>query len=212
GPEGPQGPEGPEGPQGPAGPEGPEGPQGPEGPEGPQGPPGESGNTDVLVWDDFESLFAPWSWSSCNDVTWGYSTLFAKWGNRSAASGDIAGNQASTMCVNVTFDEVGLVSFYAGVSSHTTDFLNWYVDNTIVAGISGTPTTGDLTWQAPFMFVVPPGNHTISFTYEKDATQASGLDKAWIDGVLIMNFLGSAKIERPVLPEGIIYREGNHSL
>lgn len=226
GPKGDQGDQGPAGPDGPAGPKGdkgdqgdagPQGPQGDPGPQGPEGPPGTPG-TEVVIWEDFEGFSneIPAPWVKTGTPPWYRTSLFSKWDDHSAASGTpLANGQKTTVSIDVDFELVGMVSFYAGVSSHTSDFLNWYVDNVLVEGISGTPTTTSVDWRAPFSFAVPPGQHTISWSYEKDASLTGGLDQAWLDGILIIDYHSMPKIAPPTdpeLPDGIVLRKGNYSI
>jgi hypothetical protein len=46
---------------------------------------------------------------------------------------------------------------------------------------SGTSVTG---WQA-FSLSLPPGPHTLTWSYEKDGNASFGADAAWLDAVVL---------------------------
>jgi hypothetical protein len=95
-----------------------------------------------------------------------------------------------------------LISFYGSVSSELGyDWLAWYIDGELVEGISGTAFNSQ--WM-PFSFAVPPGAHTISWSYVKDGTGTVGIDAGWIDGVMVVNFDGTPKLAPPDVPDGIL--------
>jgi len=178
---------------------GPAGPQGEVGPQGPEGPPGAVN----IFWENFEIGIGP-MWVHGGDADWFRSAFWSKFGGRSAASGVITHDQASSLSITVNFPQGGIVSFYGGISSEAGfDFLVWDVDGTIIDGMSGF-LEGGVVW-IPFTFSVPPGTHTITWEYAKDAEVSAGLDGGWIDGVAFMGIDGSPKLAPPPeLPEGFI--------
>ncbi len=208
GPIGPAGAKGDKGDTGSQGPQGQTGPQGPQGDTGSQGPQGNPGSV-LLRWEDFESGIQSPPWALGGNGPWFATTLFHQYGFRSAAAGLISDNQTSVLSFTGTFAQAGLVSFFAGVSSeYGYDWLAWYVDGTLVDGISGKNSVPGAVYFYPFSFTVPPGIHTISWYYMKDATGSDGLDTGFLDAIAIVNYQGSPKLVVPELPEGIVMRTG----
>lgn len=201
--DGAQGPKGETGLQGPQGPKGDKGDTGSQGPQGPQGDPGSQ-----IVWEDFESptLQLP-NWSTFGDAGWASTTVIKRWGLMSAVSGTITHNQFSSISTTVTFPAAGLVSFWGGVSSEVNyDWFGWYVDGVLVQRVSG-----DYSDWRPYYFTVPPGTHTITWQYSKDLTGTFGLDRAYLDGILIVMYQGSPDISMPDIPDGVILEIGPYA-
>ena len=88
-------------------------------------------------------------------------------------------NRASTAVVNVPPGGVA-VSFYYRVSSESGwDFFDVYVGNTLVLHESG-----DIGWTAASFNL--NGASTVTFEYNKDSSQSSGSDTAWIDELVFV--------------------------
>ena len=197
-----EGEKGPAGPQGTQGPDGPQGQAGPQGTQGPQGQPGEL----PIFWDDFESGAIgspPWvlsgsaNWSVVSDA------LGSQYGTKYVTSGTISDAQTSAMQITGNFAHGGLVAFFAAVGSEGGfDWLYWSVDGSIIDGLSGNIEGQPTPWFS-YSFPIPPGTHTISWRYTKDAQVSESADRAWLDGILIMDYAAAKVIPPPELPEGV---------
>ena len=92
----------------------------------------------------------------------------------------LGSNQKSQMSLSFTAVMDGELSFFRKVSSEAGyDMFHLYID-----GADVYEESGDAAW-AQVSFPVAAGNHTIKFSYEKDYSQASGSDCAWIDNIVI---------------------------
>jgi len=90
-------------------------------------------------------------------------------GSAFTSSGRITHGQTSFLETHVSGP--GAVSFWWMVSSEQYyDFLNFYVDDGLVAGISG-----DVGWEQR-NFALPSGAHALRWSYEKDNTVSAGQD------------------------------------
>lgn len=198
-----KGPTGPQGEQGPAGPEGPEGPAGPQGPQGPQGDPGELS----IFWDDFETgAIASPPWALSGNVNWYVvsDALGSQYGTKYITSGNIDHSQNSTISISGNFEHGGLVAFFAAVGSEFGyDWLSWSVDASIIDGISGNIEGRPSPWIA-ISFPVPPGEHTITWRYTKDGQNSESADRAWLDGILLVDYAAAKIAPAPELPEGVV--------
>lgn len=110
---------------------------------------------------------------------------------------NMGSSQKSQMSLSFTSVMDGELSFFRKVSSEAGyDMFHLYIDGTDVYEESG-----DAAW-AQVSFPVAAGNHTIKFSYEKDYSQASGSDCAWIDNIVLPG-LGSIAIEDIQDPVGV---------
>lgn len=192
---------GPTGPQGEQGPAGPQGESGPQGPQGPQGDPGEL----TIFWDDFESgaITSPWTQTGNAEWTVISDALGSQYGTKYIASGTITHSQTSTIRITGDFAHGGLVAFFAAVGSEAgRDWLYWTVDQAIIDGLSGHVNGQPSPWFA-YSFPVPPGHHTISWSYIKDPQNSDSSDRAWLDAILIMDYSAGKLMTPAELPEGI---------
>jgi len=118
-------------------------------------------------------------------------------GSDRAQSGPVADNETSWLEAEVEGPDY--LGFWWKVSSEVGyDFLNLVVDNELRARRSGT---GD--WE--YMVVaIPPGQHTVRWTFAKDESISEGSDAAWID------FVQLASRNRPFLMESDKIRVLDH--
>ncbi len=197
--------EGEKGPAGPQGAQGPAGPQGQVGPQGPQGSDGEPGELPIF-WDDFETgAIATPPWTLSGNANWSIvsDALGSQYGTKYVTSGTITHSQSSTMQITGNFEHGGLVAFFAAVGSEGgADWLFWSVDASIIDGLSGNIDGQSTPWIA-YSFPIPPGNHTISWRYTKDIQSSESADRAWLDGILIMDYAAAKIIPPAELPEGV---------
>lgn len=131
---------------------------------------------------DFETNdFSQATFSFANDVQWVLTSADALSG-KSAKSPKISDNQSTELSISETFGNGGAVAFEVKVSSEKNyDFLKFYID-----GKEQKKWSGDVSWTA-FNFAVPAGQHTLTWTYIKDPSEAHGLDGALIDNIELIN-------------------------
>ena len=100
-------------------------------------------------------------------------------GNFSARSAQGLPHQGkSQMSITISTPSAASLSYYRKVSSEANyDKFFLYVDNSPV-----DQADGNVPWTY-FTTMIPAGSHTIKFSYEKDYSQISGSDCAWIDDV-----------------------------
>ena len=105
-------------------------------------------------------------------------------GEDSIQSGFLRAGQAST--ISVELEGPSVLSFLWKVDSEENyDFLNFEVDEELHQKISGF--TG---WQRVEK-ILYGSTHTISWSYEKDATISSGADAGWLDTIEVLPLLDS---------------------
>jgi hypothetical protein len=181
--------------------------KGETGPTGAQGLQGPAGSPYVDLWEDFEAgNFTSYRWQRTGDAQWEISTDHARFGSKGAASGTITHSQKSTLSISPNLPRAGLVSFYCTVSCEANfDWLKWELDGIVVNGLSGVAAQG--SWFS-YSFAVPPGQHTIKWYYQKDASVSNGLDKVYVDGILLTNYdtLTTRKVGLPP-PGTVLLRE-----
>ena len=129
-------------------------------------------NATNLVWNTFsynqKQSPAYGSWFAENQVTHD--------GAAAAQSGAITNTEESTLQTTVTGP--GTLAFWWKVSSEADyDFLKFYLDGANAAAISGEADWKKLT------LTIPPGNHTLRWSYSKDASVSDGQDAGWLDQV-----------------------------
>lgn len=115
-------------------------------------------------------------WRTGGDEPWRIDGETAYEGGFSARSGDVIGNQASELSVELTVDAGDVVFWYRLRSEHG-DRLIFRVDGEERGAWSGL---ADWTRAA---FSLAAGDHVLSWTYEKDAFIDAYEDAVWIDMV-----------------------------
>ncbi|HEY4416684.1 MAG TPA: protease pro-enzyme activation domain-containing protein [Verrucomicrobiae bacterium] len=133
-----------------------------------------------LLTDGFESgNLARIAWSTAGNAPWFVQTNVVDQGSYSVRSGNIGDNQTSSLILTTNFS-AGIGSFDYRISSEQLwDFLNFYVDGQLIQKWSG-----ELPW-ANYSFSLSAGMHTLKWVYAKDPSDASGLDAAFIDNVIL---------------------------
>ncbi|NLU39477.1 MAG: hypothetical protein GXX78_11385, partial [Bacteroidales bacterium] len=129
------------------------------------------------------------SFTHSGNAEWFPQTAVSYFGGSSAQSGQISHNQESTLNTIVTGP--GAISFYWKVSSESDyDKLKFYIGNTLKDSISG-----NVDWQLK-EFIIPEGNHTITWNYVKDQYASNGEDCGRIDKIVLT--IGDST--KPTLP------------
>ena len=138
-----------------------------------------------LLLENFETDgFDSHNWLLSGSNNWFLQNQEVFEGDYSIASGNIIDNQISSLEVsyNVLFN--GELSFFSkvsceeGNSQNPKDFLGFYIDNELKTSI-----TGESEWQR-YSYIIPSGEHTFRWTYEKDAATSAGEDMAWLDNII----------------------------
>ena len=82
------------------------------------------------------------------------------------------------MSISVSIPSEAPLTYYRKVSSEANyDKFFLYLDNSPI-----DEADGNMPWNF-FTTMIPAGTHTLKFSYEKDGSQSSGSDCAWIDNV-----------------------------
>ena len=138
----------------------------------------------IMVGRDMETFetgdFSQYDWNM-NTYPWVITSSGAYAGTYAARSAqNLPSNSKSSMIIYVSIENPAMLGYYRKVSSEEGyDFLKVYVDGNPVDEASGSV---DWTY---FSTMLPAGNHSVKFSYEKDYSQSSGQDCAWIDNVAL---------------------------
>ena len=134
-----------------------------------------------IIVEDFETAsFSTFNWQFDGDENWTIDPLNSYDGSYSAKSGNIGDYETSEIFVQLEVLSNGEISFAGKVSSEPEyDFLVFYIDDVEMGKWSGT-----VSWTV-FSFDVTAGRHTFKWVYEKDSSQSSGSDCAWIDQIIL---------------------------
>lgn len=132
------------------------------------------------IYDGFESGdFSENPWHGNGDANWQVVSGVSHSGDYSARSGAITHSMSSILRMSSV--EGTRVSFYRKISSELNwDYLRFHVD-----GQEKGKWSGEEEWTYE-TFIIGPGTHSISWSYEKDGSVSSGSDCAWIDDVYIL--------------------------
>ncbi|MCX7983941.1 MAG: hypothetical protein N3A63_03445 [Bacteroidetes bacterium] len=161
------------------------GDKGEKGDMGPVGPAGPAGHTFTPLWEDFETGdFSKYPWQHSGSAYWSVTSATAFFGTQSVRSGTISHNQKSDLTIAVNLSKASLLYYYYKTSCESGyDGLIFYIDNIQRTSHSGVMSGWGLTY-----FVLPPGNHTLKWSYVKDGTNSAGSDCAWLDGIYISDY------------------------
>lgn len=116
-----------------------------------------------------------------NSYPWAITSNPAHTGSFSARSAaNLPNSTKSRMSISVSTTQTAQLSYFRKVSSEDGyDFFVLYIDNTKKEEISGEEDWTQMT------FDVPAGNHTITFSYEKDYSTTGGHDCAYVDDIIL---------------------------
>ncbi len=155
----------------------------------------------VEDWETDPSIF---NWTSGGSAPWYRDNTTYYEGDYSMRSGSIGNNQTSQLIITVNVISEDDLSFYYKVSSENNyDFLKFYVD-----GNSLGEWSGEVNW-SQFSTPLQVGEHTLTWSYEKDYSASDGSDAAWVDYIEfppisditeIENILGSRNAEWNIYP------------
>ncbi|NCA90925.1 MAG: hypothetical protein EOM92_19115, partial [Gammaproteobacteria bacterium] len=129
-------------------------------------------------------------WTEGGDAAWFAQERVTHDGIAAAQSGAIGDNQTSAL--STTLNGPGYLSFWWKVSSEAGwDYLRFYLD-----GVEQGASTGDTDWTQISLYL-PAGSHTLTWVYEKDASDAGGEDAGWLDQLVFDNANRTLIIDPP---------------
>jgi hypothetical protein len=133
-----------------------------------------------LIVEDFETAgFNAFPWGFSGSAPWTICLDDPYEGSYCIKSGDIGNNATSVITINMDIIADGEISFFRKVSSEADyDFLRFKIDNIEAGAWSGEEPWGEETYP------VTAGNHTFSWSYEKDVYVSNGEDCAWVDYIV----------------------------
>lgn len=133
------------------------------------------------ILETFESSnFSSFNWELSGNKPWFITTIGAYNGQYCSRSGAITHKQQSTMQLSLEVSDEGLIAFARRVSSEEGyDFLRFYIDSVEMDAWSGEVPWGEV------IYPVAAGQHTFTWTYEKDDLKSSGADRALIDEIIL---------------------------
>lgn len=141
-------------------------------------------NQNIEDWETGNDQSYPWSYAGNAD--WFITTSTVYEGTYSMQSGDINNNQSSTLQLTLDFTQAGPVSFmYKTSSEQDWDFLQFYIDNTMMDSWSG-----EVDWTEA-SYNLASGTHTLKWIYVKDEIYSDGSDAAWVDNIILPSYLVS---------------------
>jgi PKD repeat protein len=115
-------------------------------------------------------------WVTGGTADWFVTDLEQYEGAYSATSGDINDNQNSYLQLTQEVYAEDVISFWYKVSSESNfDYLNFYIDNTLMDSWAG-----EIPWSY-IEYNVSVGTHTFKWEYDKDISISTGGDAGWID-------------------------------
>lgn len=130
----------------------------------------------VIIEDWETGGFENFNWINTSDSPWITVTDEVYEGTYAARSGDIDDSQSSDLTINYGVLDDDSVSFYVRTSSESGyDYLKFYIDGDMVE-----QWAGETEWQY-VAFPVLQGEHTFTWSYEKDGGVSNGDDAGWVD-------------------------------
>jgi len=137
--------------------------------------------------------FESFAWTFSGDAIWQIDSDEVYAGNFSAHSGDVNHNQESGLNIDLNVTYEGELSFFNKVSSESGyDYFKFFIDGNQIEAWSG-----ELDWQEQH-YMIQPGMHTFTWTYQKDGSVSSGDDRAWLD---LISFPCTVEVGADPIPE-----------
>ncbi len=126
------------------------------------------------------------NWNFMGNADWFVSAIESQEGSYSSQAGAIVDSQKSTISIDISCDEVGILSFYKKVSSEENyDYLKFYINGSLEDEWSGEKVWSEET------YTLAIGSYNLKWEYYKDGSISNGSDTAWIDAI---TFPGSASV------------------
>ena len=128
---------------------------------------------------DFENGFAGFEWENDPEHPWTIVDTEPHSGNYCLQSGSIGHNETSTLSLHFNIEnESDEIRFFRKTDCDNRDNLKFYIDGDEIQQWSGNTSWREMT------FPVSQGEHTFTWTYEKDGSGTSGADHVWLDDIL----------------------------
>lgn len=131
--------------------------------------------------EDFETGdFSKFTWENSSNYPWQITNAEKHAGTYSARSKQNLGNsKTSKLEITMNVLEDDQISYFRKVSSENNyDYFRFSIDDDEKESLCGEVSWGQAS------FPVEAGIHTFTFEYEKDYSQSSGQDCAWIDDII----------------------------
>ncbi len=135
------------------------------------------------IIEDWEAQdFNTFDWHHEGDGEWEISDKYAFDGEYAACSPDLEDNETASLVLHYNCAGEDNISFHIQVSSQFNhDFLSFYIDDELQGEWSKL-----ILFNNGFQsFPVSAGQHTFKWTYAKDSSGHSGLDKCWLDHIIL---------------------------
>ncbi|MCF8333277.1 MAG: T9SS type A sorting domain-containing protein [Bacteroidales bacterium] len=133
-------------------------------------------NIGIIVEDWESGDFTNFSWQNDTLNPWVTVSDDVYEGAYAAKSAEIDDEEVSELSIDYGVMNDDSISFYRKVSSESGyDYLKFYIDGELVDQYSG-----ELEWEK-VSYPVMQGEHTFTWSYDKDYTVSSGEDCGWID-------------------------------
>lgn len=132
----------------------------------------------VIIEDWETGDFTSFGWENDEDHPWVIVTAEEEVyeGDYAVRSGEIDDDQSSELTINYGVLNNDSISFYVKTSTEASyDYLRFYIDGEMI-----DQWAGETEWQY-VSYPIMAGEHTITWSYEKDGIVSSGEDVAWID-------------------------------
>ncbi len=165
-----------------------------------------------LVAEDFESGdFSSYDWTFAGDENWIITNEEAFEGVFSAKSGTITHSQESQLQLTMNLPVADSVYFYVKTSSENGSSNNYDFLKFSISGVEKGRWDGETDWQM-VQFLVPAGNKTLTWSYEKDGSVSSGSDAAWLDYVILPGNSGGGTNVAPEFTSTPIVQVGENEV
>ena len=149
--------------------------------------------------------FSKFDWVNNSNKPWSIVTESPYEGNYCAKSGNIGNNASSILSITLDMYSEGEISFYRKVSSELGyDILFFFIDN-----IEQGEWSGEVNWSKEH-YTLMPGQHELKWIYNKDVSDSSGSDCAWIDYIVFSPTEIIAFTQETVSNGMTIYPNPNH--
>ena len=136
--------------------------------------------------------FSKYNWTTGGNLPWEITTEYPYQGYYHAVSGNIGDEETSSFEIQYQVMGFDSISFYKKVSTEQDyDYLKFFIDNNLKGQWSGSQSWTKET------FPVMAGMHTFKWVYEKDYSTTGGIDKVWVDNILLPTMLASTIFAGP---------------
>jgi len=141
--------------------------------------------------------FSAFPWTTSPSRAWTVITQNPSSGTYCAQSAlGVGDEQSSTLHIPWPTTTESTIQFDFKVSSENNyDFLKFYIGDTVMGQWSGTSVT---TWRTVSYPVPASLTNSFKWEYEKDISQATGQDRAWVDNIIFPPAASSGGVTPPV--------------